>query len=412
MTAIFNTIPECLEELKKGRAIIVVDDEDRENEGDLIFAAEFSTPELINFVCTHARGLICAPMSKEKAQQLQLAPMVSGNNSRYHTAFTVSVDLIKGNTTGISCEDRANTLVALSNQEASPHEFMRPGHIFPLISAPGGVFQRQGHTEAAVDLCKLAGLKPVSAICEILNEDGTMSRRDDLMKMAQKFDLKIMTIKDLIKYRKGLETSLSFVEQINFPTKFGEFKLRLYEERVYPQGTEEMSEIILKHVAIIKGDVKGKKDVLLRPHSQCLTGDIFGSLRCDCGEQLEMALKRIEEAGEGVVIYLEQEGRGIGLTNKIKAYKFQESGHDTISANHELGLPTDLREYHMIKDILTELEVNSVTLLTNNPEKKLKLMELDICISNMESLEGNVNPANLTYLKTKKDKMGHLLNLS
>lgn len=395
MKSKFHTIEEALEEIKKGRMIIVVDDEDRENEGDFVMAAEMVTPEAINFMATIGKGLICTPMTKARAEELDLPMMVKANDSLHQTAFTISIDSIYGGT-GISAADRSLTIKEMIRADIKPEEFMRPGHIFPLIAKEGGVIQRPGHTEAAVDLARLSGLNPMGVICEIMNEDGTMSRRDELFVLAEKYNLKIITIKDLINFRKCSEPTLTETSVIDFPNKFGEFKMHMFE------GKNE------HHFALVKGDLLAASSPLIRIHSECLTGDVFGSMRCDCGEQLEKAMSLIEENGQGVLIYLRQEGRGIGLPNKIRAYTLQDCGLDTYEANEKLGFAKDMREYGVAAEILKSLGVTKVRLMTNNPEKIEKLKTMNILVEERISIEIPSNPKNERYLKTKKVKMGHL----
>jgi 3,4-dihydroxy 2-butanone 4-phosphate synthase/GTP cyclohydrolase II len=396
----FNTIEEAIEDIKRGKIIIVIDDEDRENEGDFIMSADLITDSAINFMATHGRGLICTPISAKMAKTLDLNPMVANNNSEHETAFTVSIDAKKNITTGISAADRSYSIKLMLDKKAKPSDFVRPGHIFPLIAKNGGVLKRNGHTEAAVDLSKLAGLNEAGVICEIINEDGTMSRVADLIKLAEKFSLKIITIKDLISYRRKTEFNLKFIEDINFPTKFGEFRMSIFSD---PITNEE-------HMAIYKGELLANTP-LVRVHSKCVTGDTFGSLRCDCGEQLESSLKDIETNGAGILVYLDQEGRGIGLSNKIKAYKLQESGLDTIEANEKLGFHAELRDFAPAAQIIKYFQVNSVNLLTNNPLKVNELIEYGIDVEKRIPLEMDANKFNMDYLKTKKNKMNHYITL-
>lgn len=394
----FNTIEEAIEDIKNGKIIVVVDDEDRENEGDLLMAAEKATPETINFMAAYGRGLICMPMTGERLAELDLNQMVSNNTDAKGTAFTVSIDAV-GTTTGISAHERAETIVKAIEDGAKPQDFQRPGHIFPLEARDGGVLKRAGHTEAAVDLARLAGLKPAGVICEIMNEDGTMARVPDLMEYVKKHDLKIITIADLIAYRRRKETLIERESEANLPTKFGEFKLVGYREKL--TGKE--------HVALVKGDVANGEPVLIRVHSECLTGDVLGSLRCDCGDQLAAALTAINEEGRGVLLYMRQEGRGIGLLNKIKAYALQDKGMDTVEANVALGFAPDLRDYGIGAQMLEDLGVKKVRLMTNNPKKMSGISGYGIEIVERVSIQMNHNERNEFYLRTKKEKMEHML---
>jgi 3,4-dihydroxy 2-butanone 4-phosphate synthase/GTP cyclohydrolase II len=395
-----NSIEEAIEDIRNGKMIIVVDDEDRENEGDLVIASEFVTSEIINFMTKHARGLICVAITQERANELDLDPMVPQNTSFHETAFTVSVDLIgDGCTTGISAHDRAKTIQALVNPEKKASDFARPGHIFPLVAKEGGVLRRAGHTEAAVDLAQLAGLKPSGVIVEIMNDDGTMARLPDLIKFAEKFNLKIISIKDLIHYRLQRESIVEKVVVVDLPTKYGHFKLHAY--RVKTTGAE--------HLALVKGTINFDEPILCRVHSSCLTGDILGSLRCDCGEQLHAAMEAIEKEGKGVLLYLNQEGRGIGLMNKLKAYKLQEEGLDTVEANIKLGFAPDERDYGVGAQILRDLGVRKIRLLTNNPKKRAGLEGYDLQIVENVPIIIPANPYNQCYLSTKKTKLGHIL---
>jgi 3,4-dihydroxy 2-butanone 4-phosphate synthase/GTP cyclohydrolase II len=387
----FHSIAEAIDDLKAGKMVIILDDEDRENEGDLMMAADLITAEDIHFMAKYGRGLICTPLTQTRAEQLNLPMMVDQNNSSHHTAFTISVDAASGGT-GISAEDRALTVKLLASQGVTADDFMRPGHIFPLIAKSGGVLERPGHTEAAVDLSILAGRSPVGVICEILDDDGTMARRDRLFQMANEWDLKIITIKDLIQYKKD------HIVRTKLPTKFGEFEIQLFDN----DGQENL--------ALVK-ESKEDKTPLIRVHSECLTGDIFGSLRCDCGNQLEESLKLISDYGKGAVIYLRQEGRGIGLANKLKAYQWQDKGLDTIEANHQLGLESDLRSYEKAAKILNTLDWKSIRLITNNPNKIQQLDKLGIEICERVPLQIRPNAVNFNYLLAKQEKMGHFLEL-
>lgn len=397
-----NTIEEAIEDIKAGKFLIVVDDENRENEGDFIAAAELITHEKINFMATHGRGLICAPLTEQRCQELDLNLMVGKNTSSHETPFTVSIDLLGyGCTTGISAHDRAKTVQALVNPKTKPEELGRPGHIFPLKAKNNGVIQRPGHTEAVVDLARLAGLYPAGVLVEIMNPDGTMARLPELFEIAEKFDLKIISIEDIIAYRLKNESLIVKGEEVNLPTKFGEFKLIPFLDKVSQQ----------EHVALIKGSWKADEPILTRVHSSCVTGDIFGSLRCDCGEQLQKAMELIEEEGKGIILYMNQEGRGIGLFNKMKAYKLQEQGMDTVEANLALGFKDDERNYGIGAQILKELGVKKMRLLTNNPVKRVGLEGFGIEIIENIKIEVPVNKHNDFYMKTKRDKMGHFLDL-
>ena len=398
MSYTLNSIEEVIEDLKVGKPVIIVDDESRENEGDLVIAAEFATRETINFIIKEARGLLCTPMLEADLLRLGISQMVEKNTDNHETAFTVSVDHMD-TTTGISPEERAITMQKLIDPNAKPEDFRRPGHVFPLRYKEGGVLVRQGHTEASIDLCKLAGLYPAAAICEITNDEGYMSRMDDLIAFSKKHDLKIASVEALVEYRKRHDKLVSIAAETKLPTKFGEFRIIVFKNEVDHK----------EHLMIVKGDVRGKSDVLMRIHSECLTGDVFGSHRCDCGEQLENALRCIEEQGEGIVIYMRQEGRGIGLTNKIKAYTLQDQGYDTVEANVKLGFPPDMREYSLAAQMLRELDVKSVKLLTNNPEKKEDLERWGITVSKRVPIVIKANSINAKYLSTKKEKMRHML---
>lgn len=398
-----NTIEEALEEIKAGKVIIVVDDEDRENEGDFLTAARNVTPEIINFMATHGRGLICAPLVEDRCDELGLELMVKSNSAAYETPFTVSIDLIGHDcTTGISASDRSKTVKALIDPATRPEELGKPGHIFPLRAKKGGVLRRAGHTEAAIDLSRLAGFEPAGAIVEILNEDGTMARLPELMKIAEQFKLKIVSIEDLIKYRLEKETLVEKEVSIKLPTEFGDFDLIAYTDK---NSGEE-------HIALIKGTWNEDEPVLVRVHSSCITGDIFGSCRCDCGPQLHAAMERIEKEGKGVLVYMNQEGRGIGMMNKLKAYKLQEEGYDTVEANIKLGFKEDQRDYGIGAQILRDLGVRKMRLMSNNPKKRTGLIGYGLEIVENVELEIQSNKHNQFYLETKRDKMGHSLKVN
>lgn len=394
-----NTIDEALADLKNGKVIIVVDDEDRENEGDFITTAANATPEVVNFMATHGRGLICTAITEEKAKELQLDMMVPANTALHQTAFTVSIDLLgHGCTTGISASDRSKTIKALIDSNFKANDFGRPGHIFPLIAKEGGVLRRTGHTEATVDLARLAGSEPCGALVEIMNEDGSMARLPDLVKIAQKFDLKIISIEDLITYRLSKESIIEEVVEVKMPTTWGNFNLKAFTTKIDQQ----------EHLALVKGTWEKNEPILVRVHSSCITGDIFGSCRCDCGPQLQKSMEMVEKEGKGVILYMNQEGRGIGLVNKLKAYKLQEQGKDTVEANLELGFKMDERDYGVGAQILRALGVSKLKLMTNNPKKRAGLIGYGLEIVENIPIIIEPNEHNLKYLETKKNKMGHL----
>jgi 3,4-dihydroxy 2-butanone 4-phosphate synthase/GTP cyclohydrolase II len=397
----FASILEAVEEIRRGRTIIVVDDDDRENEGDLVFAAEKVTPDAINFLAKYARGLICVPMTSERLDELGLGPMVAANTAKMGTPFTVPVDAVDNTTTGISAFDRAQTVKSLIDPETKPEDLARPGHIFPLRAAEGGVLRRAGHTEAVVDLMKLAGMYPAGVVCEIMDEDGQMARLPQLVRIAEQHNLRMVTIRDLIEYRRRTEKLVKPVARTKLPTNHGEFDLILYE------SNPEMEH----HIVLVKGDVAKEGDILVRVHSQCLTGDVFRSMRCDCGEQMEAALKIIQKEGRGVFLYMRQEGRGIGLANKLKAYELQDCGADTVEANVELGFPADLRDYGIGAQILADLGLSKIRLLTNNPRKVVGLEAYGLKITERVPIEVGVHPTNRSYLAAKRDKLGHILGL-
>ncbi len=403
MRSKLNTIEEAISDIKKGKVIIVVDDENRENEGDFIAAAETITPEIVNFMATHGRGLICTPITQERCNELDLELMVTKNTSSHETPFTVSVDLLGyGCTTGISASDRAKTIKALTNPDIKPEELGRPGHIFPLKARPGGVLERTGHTEAVVDFTRLAGLKPAGALVEIMNEDGTMARLPELFEIAKKFDLKIVSIEDLVAYRMKNESLITKEVSVQLPTKYGNFQLIAYK-----QNTNDK-----EHLALVKGSWKKDEPVLVRVHSSCMTGDIFGSCKCDCGAQLHAAMQLVEKEGKGIVLYMNQEGRGIGLLNKLKAYHLQELGKDTVEANIELGFKADERDYGIGAQILRDLGATKLRLITNNPTKRAGLIGYGLQIVENIPLLIKANEHNKDYMKTKRDKMGHQIEIS
>lgn len=399
MSQRFDAIEAVVADLRKGRMVIVVDDADRENEGDLILAAQFVTPAAVNFMAKHGRGLICAPTTPERLEQLGVERMVQQNRETFKTDFQVSVDAARGITTGISAADRAETIRVLVSPTATPDDLVQPGHVFPLRARPGGVLQRAGHTEAAVDLVRLAGCRPVGVICEIMSDDGTMARLPELLRFARKHALKICTIADLIHFRRTREKLVEKVEVVRLPTDYGDFDLHLYRSKLDGQH----------HLALVCGELAGRKDVLVRVHSECLTGDVFGSRRCDCGSQLHQALRQVAAAGRGVVVYMRQEGRGIGLESKIRAYKLQEQGLDTVEANQKLGYGMDLREYGLGAQILADLGLKTIRLLTNNPKKIVGLEGYGLEIVEQVPIRVKPNQHNARYLETKRQKMGHLL---
>jgi 3,4-dihydroxy 2-butanone 4-phosphate synthase/GTP cyclohydrolase II len=395
----FDPIPAVLADIRRGRMVIVTDDADRENEGDLVMAASKVTPNAVNFMAKFGRGLICAPITAERAAQLGLPRMVAQNRECFKTDFTVSVDATRGISTGISAKDRAATIRVLADPDSKPRDLIQPGHVFPLQAKPGGVLRRAGHTEAAIDLARLSGLDPSGVICEIMREDGSMARLPDLVKFKKKHGLKMCSIQDLIAHRRKSERLVARVESIVMPTDFGDFDLHLYESVI--DG--------MNHLALVKGKIQPGKPVLVRVHSECLTGDVFGSRRCDCGSQLHQAMQRIQKEGAGVLLYMRQEGRGIGLAPKIRAYKLQEQGLDTVEANERLGFPMDLRDYGLGAQILADLGVRKIRLLTNNPRKVVGLEAYDLEIVEQLPIRSAANPHNARYLETKKKKMGHKL---
>ena len=399
MENIYNTIEEALEDLKKGKIIIVTDDEDRENEGDLICAAEFATTENINFMATYAKGLICMPMNKYFTDKLLLNQMVQKNTDNHETAFTVSIDYIE-TTTGISAIERSITALKVVDDKSKPEDFRRPGHMFPLLSKDSGVLVRKGHTEATVDLMRIAGLKECGLCCEIMKDNGDMMRRDDLLKFAKEHNLKIITVSDLIFYRKKNEDLMELYAEAKMPTKYGYFKILTFVNKITKSH----------HIVLIKGDIEEGEDILCRIHSECLTGDALGSKRCDCGEQYDYAMKRIAEEGKGIMVYMRQEGRGIGLVNKLRAYQLQDTGLDTVDANLVLGFKEDMREYYEAYQMLKNLKVKSIRLMTNNPEKIKHLTNYGLKIKERLPIQIEASEYDAFYLETKKNKMGHLLN--
>ncbi len=399
MKKTFDPIETVIADLRKGKMVIVVDDADRENEGDLVMAAQFVTPAAVNFMAKHGRGLICVPTTSDRLEQLGISRMVKENRESFRTDFQVSVDAAHGIGSGISAADRAKTIQAMASPTAVPDDLVQPGHIFPLRARAGGVLQRAGHTEAAVDLVHLSGCRPIGVICEIMNDDGTMARLPALLKFAKKHKLKICTIAALIEYRRTREKLVEHIEVVQLPTDYGEFALHLYRSKL--DGKH--------HLALVRGEVAGQSKVLVRVHSECLTGDVFGSRRCDCGPQLHQAMKQVSEAGRGVILYMRQEGRGIGLAPKIQAYKLQEQGYDTVEANEKLGYGMDLREYGLGAQILCDLGLKTIRLLTNNPKKVVGLEGYGLKITEQVPIKVKSNPHNEKYLKAKREKMGHLL---
>jgi 3,4-dihydroxy 2-butanone 4-phosphate synthase / GTP cyclohydrolase II len=400
VTTRFATVEEAIDEIREGRMVVVVDDEDRENEGDLTIAAQFATPEAINFMATHARGLICLCLTEERADELALRPMTDHNETPLGTAFTVSVEAREGVTTGISAADRSRTVQVAIHPDSTPHDLVQPGHVFPLRAKPGGVLERIGQTEAAVDLARLAGLNPSGVICEIMNDDGTMARVGDLVPYCERHGLKMITVADLVEYRRRHEKLVERGASVRLPTEYGEFTAVAFREKLNGKT----------HVALVKGDVDGAENVLVRVHSECLTGDVFHSLRCDCGEQLEQALAQIEAEGTGVLLYMAQEGRGIGLINKLRAYELQEQGMDTVEANLELGFPADARDYGIGNQILSDLGLSTLRILTNNPKKLTGIDGFGLTVVEQVPIETTPHTENHRYLTTKRDKLGHRLH--
>ncbi len=396
-----SPIPEILEDIRQGKIIILADDESRENEGDLCIAAEKVTPEAINFMARYGRGLICLSLTEEKAKSLSLPLMVRDNTSKFGTAFTVSIEARQGVTTGISAHDRATTVLAAVRDNAVPDDLARPGHIFPLIARPGGVLVRTGQTEGSVDLARLAGLRPYGVICEVMSEDGTMARMPELEAFSERHNVKIATVKDIIEYRLRIESLVHRVAETSIPTKFG----GVFKAIAYVTDVDDH-----EHLALVMGDIKPTDSVLVRVHSACLTGDVLGSLRCDCGDQLQASLRKITEEKKGVLVYMNQEGRGIGLTNKLKAYELQDKGYDTVEANEKLGFKADLRDYGIGAQILVDLGVKKIRLMTNNPKKLVGLKGYDMEVVERVPIEIEPQESNIEYLKTKRDKMGHILN--
>ena len=400
--SVFCSIPEAIEEIKAGRILIVCDDEDRENEGDFIMAAERATPATINFMARYGRGLICLPTTRERLEELKIPAMVDEdeNTAILGTRFTVSVDAVNGTTTGISASDRAETIRVFVRPESKPDDLARPGHIFPLQAFDGGLLRRSGHTEATVDLARIAGLYPAGVLCEIMDDDGSMALMPHLIEIAELHALKIITIKDLIEYRRQTEMLVKRVVTTTMPSKYGEFTSHLYEDTLTGEH----------HVVLVKGVIEGARDILVRVHSQCLTGDVFGSMRCDCGDQLQKALRKISDEDQGVLLYMRQEGRGIGLANKLRAYALQDQGHDTVEANLQLGLPVDTRDYGIGAQILADLGLTTIRIMTNNPDKRIGIEGYGLTVVDRLPLETHPNEHNLKYLATKRGKLGHLLS--
>ena len=394
-----KNIRQAIQDIKNGKMVIVVDDEDRENEGDFIIAADVVKPEDINFMMKEARGLICVSITSDRAKELKLTPMVSSSTAKHETNFTVSVDAIKNATTGISANDRYQTVRVILDKDSNPEDLGRPGHMFPLIAKEGGVLQRAGHTEAAMDLAKLAGFSPTALLVEIVDDDGTMARLPRLKEISKKYNMSLISISDLIQYRREHDKIVEEISEVPFPTEYGDFTLKLFEDKINQDH----------HVAIVKGSINSNEEALVRVHSQCLTGDLFGSLRCDCGLQLDKALELINDSGNGVLIYLRQEGRGIGLKNKIKAYQLQDQGLDTVEANHKLGFKADLREYGIGAEMLLQCGIKKMKLLTNNPKKIVGLSGFGLEITGRHSIEIKSNKTNKKYLSAKRDKLGHLI---
>jgi 3,4-dihydroxy 2-butanone 4-phosphate synthase/GTP cyclohydrolase II len=400
VTTPFATIEEAIEDIREGRMVVVVDDEDRENEGDLTIAAQFATPEAINFMATHARGLVCLCLTEERADELGLRPMTEHNEAPLGTAFTVSIEAREGVTTGISAADRSRTIQVAIHPDSTAHDLVQPGHVFPLRSKPGGVLERIGQTEAAVDLARLAGLNPSGVVCEVMNEDGTMARVKDLVPYCERHGLKMVTVADLVEYRRRHEKLVERGAAVRLPTEYGEFSAIAFREKLSSKT----------HLALVKGEVAGRENVLVRVHSECLTGDVFHSLRCDCGEQLEQALAQIEEEGSGVLLYMAQEGRGIGLLNKLRAYELQEQGLDTVEANLELGFPADARDYGIGNQILADLGLTTIRIITNNPKKLVGVDGFGLTVVEQVPIEVSPQAENRRYLATKRAKLGHRLH--